>query len=250
LEASLAEDPKATGAVPGPPREEQDTLFRLQVNATEFVLKNGKYAAYALGLGLVLVLGYGLWDNWRDSRAEKDFAAIAQLDYKMPKPSGMAMYGLAPADDPADAARMADLEEGARRYRVVAEEASGTAIAVARLRAADAWERAGKADEALADLEAAWKLGRTDLPGFAVASSYARLLQDAERTEEALARLREEAGREQGVFAEEALLLLAEAQADAGKPDEAKNVLAELQSRFPDSTRAARRLALQARVGG
>lgn len=249
----MAEDPKtpASPAVPGLPAEpEQDSLFRLQVNVQEFVFRNAKYAAGAVGVVLASAFVWGLWDSWRTSQAEEDFAAIAEIDFRMPKPDPMSRSGMVPKDDPTDTARMATLAEGARRYRGAAAEATGTAAVVAYLDAAEAWQRAGKPEEALIDLKAAWDLGQKDLPGFSAASNYARALADANRADDAILILRESVAREEGVFAEEALLLLAAAQLDAGKTEDARGVLTEFATRFPDSLRGPRLAELRSRAGG
>lgn len=247
----MAEDPKAVAA-PDPaaaPRQEEDALFKLQVGASEFLLKHVRTFVWIVVAGLGVALVYSLVVEWRTRAAKEGFGAIADIDYKMPPVDQMALYGLAPMDDPADTARMANVEEGARRYRAAAEDASGSAAVFARLRAADTWKRAGKPDEALVDLEAAWNLKQSDLPGFAAASRYATALAGKDRLEEAIGVLREEATREQGLYAEEALIALAQLQVDAGKPGEAQHVIDEFRTRFPDSPRVTRLLTVMAAAG-
>ena len=248
----MAEKPQV-GATPGTTApeapQEVDALFKLQVTVSEFFIANVKYLGYAVGAALLVALVYGVWAEWRTSRADADYAAIAAIDYKMPKLDQMAQMGLAPMDDPSDTARLKNVEEGARRYRAAAAAARGSAAILGYMRAADAWDRVNKPDEALADLKAAWDLGQPDLPGYAAASKYATRLAGAGKTEEAIAVLREESVREKGLFAEEALIELAQLYVDAGRVDEAKNVVSEFQTRFPDSPRTARLAALSAGAG-
>lgn len=242
----MAEEPKvgAGAATSEPPKQEEDALFKLQVSVSEFFISNVKYLGYLAGVVLLGALVYGVYTEWTTSRAEEDYAAIAAIDYKMPKVDQMAQMGLAPMDDPADTSRLANVEEGARRYRAAAQSASGSAAVFGYLRAAEAWKRVNKPDEALADLKAANDLGQTDLPGYAAAVGYATALSSANRLEEAITVLREESVKEKGIFAEEALIALAQLQLDAGKATEAQNVISEFQTRFPDSPRTARLIAL------
>lgn len=229
---------------------EQDVLFRLQMAASDFVLGNAKYAGYLVGALLAGSLIYGGVTSYLTSRREEEFAAIARIDFKMPKVDDMARFGLAPMDDTTDTARMANVEEGAKRYQAQAESAHGAPAVYAYLKAAEAWRRVGKTTESFAALEAASKLEAGDLPGFAADAAYAGALVEAQRTEEALGHYRIMAGRYSGFYAERSLILLASAQADAGKKDDAKLVVKEFQDRFPQSPRAAEMAAIDARVSG
>jgi len=247
----LSEVPKA-GAAADPtaaPRQEEDALFKLQVAASDFLFKNVRVFVWIVVAGLGVALVYSLYTEWRVRSAKSAYGAIADIDYKMPAVDQMARYGLAPMDDPTDTVRLANVEEGARRYRAAAQEASGGAAVFAYLRAADTWTRLGKDEEALRDLEAAAALGQSDLPGFAAASRYATALAGKDRLEEAMGVLRELATREKGLYDEEALIALAQLQVQAGKPDEAQRVVDEFRTRFPDSPRVARMAAFMTAAG-
>ncbi len=228
---------------------EQDSLFRLQMAVSDFVLGNAKYFSYIVGAVLLSSLVYGVVTSWLSSREAEEYAAVARIDFKMPKVEQLALFGLAPMDDKTDTARMANVEEGAKRYTAAGDESHGAAAAYAYLKAADAWERVGKPDERLAVLEKASKLGAKDLPGFSADAAYAAALVDAGRTDDALALYRAMAGRHEGFFAERSLLLLAEAQIAAGKKDDAKLVLAELRQRFPQSPRENEIVFLEKKLG-
>ncbi len=228
---------------------EQDALFRLQMAASDFILGNAKYLGYIVGLVLLGTLIYGATSSWLASREAEEYAAISRIDFKMPKVEDLAKFGLAPMDDKTDAARMSNVEEGARRYAAAGDEAHGAAAVYAYLKAADAWERVDKPDEALAVLEKASKIGAKDLPGYTAGAAYAAALIDAGKTDEALQVYRDMAGRLEGFFAERSLLALADAQIAAGRQADAKLVIAEFRQRFPQSPRASEVAALELRAG-
>ncbi|MDP2311513.1 MAG: hypothetical protein Q8P41_01295 [Pseudomonadota bacterium] len=228
---------------------EQDTLFRLQMAASDFIIGNAKYLGYLVGIVLLGTLVYGTVTSWLASREAEEFAEIARIDRKMPKVEDLARFGLAPMDDKTDTARMANVEEGAKRYTALGDDAHGAAAVYAYLKAADAWERVGKPDEVLAVLKKASDEHVKDLPGYTASAAYAAALLDAGKTDEALGVYREMAGRLEGFFAERSLLLLADAQIAAGRQADAKLVIAEFRQRFPQSPRASEVAALEARAG-
>lgn len=229
--------------------EPPDYLFRAQLALTSFYTANGRYLGWVAMAGLGGVLVWGLWSMWQERSSANDFGEIAAIDYKMPKPDPMSQYGLAPADDPTDAGRKADLEEGARRFEAAAKGSSGSAAVYGYLKAAEAWERAGNAPSRLAALKAANELGRSGLPGWSAGSAYASALIDAGSAEEAIGVYRELAGRTQGFYAQQALLSLATAQIDLGKNDDAKQTVDEYATRFPTAPQE-RAEALRARATG
>lgn len=244
----MAEDPKQSASPP----EQQDTdvLFKLQVEITEFFLKNAKYGVYVAVAALLGAAGWGGYSSWRESRIEKQFESIAAVDFLMPQPDPMSEYGLAPRDDKSDAARMANLEEGARRFEAAAKGCTGSAATYGWLKAADAWDRAGKADARLAALKAATETGATDLPAYAADMAYAGALVDAGKTDEALAHYRAAVGRQKGFYAAQALGELARAQVAAGKSAEAKATIEELKAAHPDQAELVASLMLLAGGAG
>ncbi len=228
--------PNPAAAPPPPPAlEEQDYVLQAQMAFTEFVFRYWKYGGYALGAILLGSLVYGGYTSWMQGRAEDRFGAIADIDHRMPQIDQMAMYGLGPTDDPADATRTANLEEGARRYEGLAKEYSGSAAVVAWLRAEQAWTRAGKPDAAREAAAKAAAVGGKDAVAFAADTRAVAALVDTGKGDDAEAKLREMSGRYSGFFAEQALIRLAGVQLDAGKADAAAATYAEIETRFPTS---------------
>lgn len=230
------------------PDETPDYLFRAQLAISSFFDANSRYLGYIAGAGLAGVLVWGLWSVWQERSANQAYGAIASIDYKMPKPDPMSRYGLAPADDPTDAGRMADLKQGATLFEDAARDASGSASAYAYLKAADAWERAGDAEARLAALKAGYAAGGGDLPTWSLGAAYAGALADAGRAEEALGVYRELAGKTQGFYAQQALIALVGGQLDLGKNDDARTTIQEFKTRFPNAS-PERVAALEARTG-
>ena len=237
-----------TPPVPEVPMEE-DYVLRAQIAVTEFTLRYWKYGGYVVLGVLVVAFGYGAWDSYTHKAAQEQFASIAAIDYKMPKPDKMAEYGLGPADDPADAARMADLAEGAKRYEAVAAASGGSARTLAWLKAAEAWTRAGKSDEAQAAVAHAGEGKGTNVAAFAADIQQFGALADAGKAEEAEAHLREMSSRYSGFFAEEALIRLSSYELEVGKADAALATFKEITTRFPTSADAAALGELAGRLG-
>lgn len=229
------------------PQADTDFLFRLQVGVTEFLLRYSKYGGYVLIVVLVGAAGYAGWSKWKNYREESEFGAIADVDFRMPKPEALSAYGLGPRDDKSDAARMANLEEGAKRFEAAAANAHGTAAVYGYLKAADAYDRAGKAAERLAALQKAANLKVGDAPGFAADSAYAGALADAGKADDAVAWYRGMTSRYTGFYHAQTLAELARRQVDAGKTDDAKATIAELKTAHPDEVELA--ASLEALLG-
>jgi hypothetical protein len=233
---------------PPPDSEDQDYVFRAQIALTEALAKYGKYFSLVVVGVLVAALAWGLYSNWAEKSRKADFEKIAAIDYLMPEPDPMSMYGLAPADDPNDTTRMANLAEGARRYEAAAAELSGTAATLARLRAMEAWTRAGKTEEASA-AAARLSASGTTLADFVADTTRVRALLDAQKGDEAEAALREMSSRYSDFYAEQSLIRLANVQVGAGKMEAAVTTFAEIQKRFPTTTDFTALSELAGRLG-
>ena len=232
-----------------PVDETPDYLFRIQLAFTSFFAANSKYMGWMVAVGLAGVLVWGMVSVWMERSADAAFGTIAAIDYRMPKPDPMSEYGMAPADDPNDAGRKSDLQEGARRFEAAAQSSSGAASAYAYLKAADALQRAGDVEGRIGALKSGYDAGGGDLPLWSNGSAYAAALTDAGRAEEALAVYRAIAGKTQGFYAQQALLALASAQIDLDKKDDAKATILEFRTRFPNAS-SDRASALETKAGG
>lgn len=230
-------DPETPPAESSPARApEGDALLRIQANIYDFVARNWQYGAGVAGVIVVVALGYGAWHSFEESRRDDHFGLIAAVDYRMPKASEMAAYGLAPPYDPNDAAVMSDLEIGAQKYREAGEASAGAARAIAFLKEAQVWQWRGDPAKELEALERAVAVGAKDLVGFSAESALVDALLRADRTEEAGGRATGMTTRYTGALGEESWLILIRAQLQAGKTAEAVASMKAWRAAYPSST--------------
>jgi tetratricopeptide (TPR) repeat protein len=230
---------------PKPPVEEEselapnqeDPLFQAQMWVYDRVMAYWKHGALAVGVILVGSLVYGLYDSWSEGRAKDAEADIAAIDFRVPKPSELSMMGIGPADDLNDATRVANLEEGARRFQATAEDASGPQAAQAWLKAAELWQRLGRDAETKTAFEGALKAEGDGAFGFVAHNGLASIALDEGKVDEAIVHFRAVADADRGFFGEQALIGLARAQAQNGKGPESLQTMEELRKRYPESPR-------------
>lgn len=252
--ASPAESPVTDGpALPHPtppgdqkpaPPPEEDILFKLQVTIQDFFANNFATLGYILLAFLGVALVYGMYQSWQEHNADADFAAIADVDFKMPKPDPLSQMGLGPADNPGDAGRMKDLEVGAKLYEDIAASSSGAAAVTAWVRAADARERAKQPAERIRALEQARAAGGDSALGATAALALAGALLEtpadspdrAASTDRAVAVYAELSARTD-FFGQEAAAARVRALAAAGKAEEAKAAFDEFRTKFPQAIR-------------
>lgn len=237
----MADESNSALGRPGPgsatPQEEQDVLFRVQMALAHYFFGYYRHALVVIAVALVIIGGVGLYrDNMREKQ-EGWQARLAEVEAKVPPVDPMAMYGLAPADDRSDATRMAALESSAQGFEKVGAEATGTASAMAWLRAAEMWKRAGKADNVLSAAEKAHAVGAPGAVGWAARDSLAAAKATKGDVDGAAALLRE-AANGKDFYAERALYELGQLYAQGKRPDEARKAFEEFSSRFADSTLA------------
>lgn len=230
--------------------QETDVLFKLQLQFTDFVANNWRYGLGIVGAVALGVLAYNGWHAWRTSSLQADYGAIGDVDFRMPKLDRYAELGLGKGDDPADTERMANLEEGAKRFEAAAAEASGAARIYGYIKAAEAWKRRGDKEKTLAALRLATEVDNKELPGFTAHAALAGALLNSGQTD---------AGLEQhkkmtelfidDFFGPEAWLQYARALLAAGQADAARAAVSSLESKYPNVTRTE--LAeLKAKLGG
>ena len=227
-----------TGEKPGSgPPPEQDVLFKIQIWLQDLAANHAATFGYAVLAFLGVALCYGVWQSWSESRADANFSAIADIDFKMPRPDPLSQMGLGPADDPADAGRMKDLETGATLYQGIAQGASGAAAVTAWMRAAEAWRRAERPDDRIKAMEQAAAAGGSDVLGATATLALAGALLDKGETERAVTLYRELSSRRADYLGQEAMAALIRVQIAGGKLEEAQATLKDFQAKFPQAVR-------------
>ncbi|MED5373479.1 MAG: hypothetical protein VX899_20840 [Myxococcota bacterium] len=218
--------------------EEVDYLFQARMGLFKWFSSNWKIFA---GIAAVILVGsffVSVWTTFQTNQAKKGAAAVHAIDAKMPKVEQMALMGILPMDDLSDPQRVANLEEGARRYEQAGDDNLGAASATAYLKAAQTWERLGKAAEAEAAYQKALDADDTGVLGFSARTALAQYALDAGDSAKALEHYSVIAGREAGFLAEQALLYTASVQADAGDTAALQATYEDFMGRFPSSPRA------------
>ena len=214
---------------------DEDILFKAQMGIYQFFATNWKPLLGMLGVFLLGTLVYSLVSDHLRQQQREQHAAINEIDRRMPPPDPLAAFGMAPADDPEDADRMANLKEGARRYGVIADEGSGTAAVMSRLKEAGVHARIGDDAARLAALEKANEAGSKGILGWSATSQLAAARADAGDVDGAASLLESVNSTETGFIAEQALLDLGMLYEGAGRTDDAVRVLEDFTTRYPES---------------
>jgi hypothetical protein len=241
------DDARDAAPTPQPPApQETDALFKAQMALSDVVLGYWKQAFAALGVLLLGVLAWSVFDSVRTARVEDAYARIGAIDYLMPPAMEDTPFGPRPAND---ADHLEDLKIGAGKYAEVAASTSGAPALEAWLKASDAWRRAGDDAQARKALETANALQLPGILGFTASFAHAQALADGGDAAGAMAALRALAGtagsQPHGANeTEAALMALAQLQIASGKPEDARTTLQELAARIPSSSRTPEREAL------
>lgn len=230
--------------------EETDVIFRTQMAIANFVLGHWRTALGLVAIGLIALLGYSSWKNWVMEQQREQQASIARIDRKMPEPDQLARMGMGPLDDPNDTARTAKLVEAAQGYEEIGRTGSGTAGAMAWVRAALVWERAGRTEDATRAWQAAYDMGGPGPIGLAATTGLASKKAEAGDIDGAAAMLRAAASAGDGFESQWALYQLALLYEGHDRKDDAGKALEEFSTRFPTSTIADQAAAAAARVRG
>lgn len=208
---------------------ESDVLFRARMGAINFALGYWKMGVGALGGVLLVSLVYGLWTSHIQSTQRGYQAAVAAAF----EPVQEAFQ------EPDEAARTASLTAIAKDVEAAAAAAEGPGAAYGWIRAAQMWEELDDDAAALA----AWKAGHAvkapGIVGWTCGIGYATALAESGDLAGAAPVLRQLAATHPGSEGAEAMAQLASLYIDAKQDAEARSVLQEIQTKWPDNLRAA-----------
>lgn len=229
---------------------ENDVLFKLQMGIANFAYAHWKKGLYAAGAILGGALVWGLWTTHVQNAQREAQAALARADLLIPKDDQLAVLGLARPDGPSEAERESKLKEAASKYEEVGANSTGTAAAMAWVKAARVRERLGQTEPAKADWQKAYDIDTKGIIGYAAGAGLANAKASGGDVDGAAAVWRHLADTQQGFLKQQALLSLAELYSGAGRKDEADKVLKELSTQFPNSPLPQRVSPPMAQVGG
>lgn len=229
---------------------DEDVIFKAQMGVYQFFATWWKHLMVVLGVFLVGTLAYSLISDHLREEQRDLHAEISSIDRRMPTPDPLSAYGMAPMDDPEDADRTANLQEGARRYDAIADKGRGTAAVMARLKAAEAWERAGDAEAKLAALSKASEAGASGILGWSAAAQLANAKVEAGDIDGAASVLTGVSQSASGIIAEKALLDLALMYEAAERPEDATRTLEDFTTRYPESALSAQATEALSRLKG
>jgi predicted negative regulator of RcsB-dependent stress response len=217
---------------------ETDHLLKAQMAVADVFLAYWKHlfgAVLALLAGVFLV---GQWSDHQKGVQRESYDALAAIDRT-----------LQPATPEAVPPTPEALRQAAEQFEGVAKGASGPVAAEAWMKAAVAWREVGDKERHLAALGAASALELEGALAYGTRMAHAQALLGAGRTDEGLTALRAHAGTFTGFYAEQALLTLVRAQADANREADARQTLNEFKLRFGAQAQAASVKELETRLG-
>lgn len=238
--------PDGTPAQPFPDHEE-DVVFKVQMRVQNAFLGHWKSILVVVGIGLLGVLGFGLWEARVLEAQQAVQAQLAKLDRKMPKEDPLVRAGFKSAEE--DPAVVAKITLTAEAYEAVAQGADGAGAVTAWIRAAAAWQRAGDSARETAAYGAAHAVGAQGVVGWSAASAHATALSGAGDVDGAAAVYRALADTAAGLLGEQALLNLAELYEDAGRTTESLAIYNEFTTKYPESVLKDRVAGGLSRVG-
>ncbi len=215
--------------------EDQDVLFRVQMQVASLFLGYWKHALAILGVALTGTLIYGLIDGHLTETRRATHAAVARTMVVLEQTMTNAELDETEREDAARALA-ADLEK-------VAAEASGPAAAWAWVQVGRVWEAIEQTESAAAAWEQADQAGATGILGWAAAAGHAHALAQAGDVDSAGVIYRDFADQAEGVVAEEALFTLGTLYLEAERFDDGAKAFEEFGNRFPDSELSPRAAA-------
>ena len=252
-EMTLAKKDKDIEIVPdesGPDyASEGDWVFRTQMKVADFFYAHWKKGLVVLLLSLGAVLGYGIWQDKVAAEQKQSAHKLHRIDVNLPVVDLTTILAGSAIDDPTDKERIKKLEGVAGLYSRDGAKMSGTAGAEAFLSAANlylragvAWELAGKTDYATRSRQWAkehfdkvLKRKKSGLFMVAALNGLASLAITSQNYPLAIEHYQRIADKDDGVFAQNALLAIAQTARTEGNFEKANSALDHLTARFPDT---------------
>lgn len=207
------------------PQEEKDALFRAQMAAANFVLGYWRTGLMVFGGILLVAAAYGQWRDYGRGVQRDLQASIAHVD----------------RGDDSDA-------EAAAAYLAIGKEGVGAGAVMAFIRAAERYEKAGDADNALASWEKAHALGAKGVLGWSACAGLAEARAAKGDVDGAAATLRAAASGEPSFETEQALYTLAQLYENHERKEDARATYEEFSQKYTTSALADQVAAALARL--
>lgn len=213
--------------------DQPDEFVEAGTTVVDWVVANGKLVGSIVGAILLALLVYGVMERVgvgsREEAAEDLFEARKKL------PEAGPLLTLSPVSAKTPEERTAELDEAVAALAVVAADHKGTPQArIADLDAGAALYAADRYEEALTHFQAAEPGG--GIIGLMAVGSRAATLESLGRNDEAIAAYAAVRSKAAGQMKEQAIIDLARVYAASGDVAKAKELYAEFETEFPDSS--------------
>ena len=206
-------------------------LFRAEMATTNFLMGYWKGLLAVLIVGLVGVLIYGKYVDYRVIQQKSFAAKVAMVEAKL----GVPVITLADAMA-AGEVEEADVTRLAQELLVVSRDGNGPARVEAALKAAEMFRVAAQTEERRAALEEAVAEAEGVL-AYSAQGALANLALEEGDGDGAVARWRGLVASESGFLAEQAMLELGLTLEALERVDEARQVYADFMVKYPNSSR-------------
>lgn len=216
--------------------KEADVLFKARMGIINLALGYWKAGVGLLGVVLLVSLVYGLWTSHVQKTQRAAHAQIAEAFEPVREAFEL--------ED--ETQRDAALTQVAREVEASAKAATGPAAAYGFIRSAQLYEELGDTAASAQSWKQAHEVGASGVLGWSCAVGHATALAETGDLATAATILQGLATSYPGLEGAEAMAQLAGLYIDADQPDQAKAVISDLATRWPDNPRAAE---LSARLG-
>jgi tetratricopeptide (TPR) repeat protein len=204
---------------------EEDVLFQVQMRVYNLFMANWKKLLIVSAVFLTVVLVQGLYADHIQDKQRHSHGELMFVKTELPEPNQMALYGMAPADNPNDLKRMEQLRSAAQEIEKIANNSTGVATWFAWMEAGKTWKRANEVDAQIIAYQKAASLQET-APLIASATlQLANAYQESDKSEQAIKTLEDFIATVPNSGMQQAQINLALYYEEGGNKEKAKEIL-------------------------